>query len=91
MTSSASGLLWPGDSVGLSAVLYTKRSCSIPGQGTCQGCGFDPRLGYVQKATEQRFSPFSLSLSLSLSLSVCLSLSLSAPLLCKTNKKNILE
>ena len=35
---------------------------SIPGQGTCPCCKFDPQLGYVQEATNQCFS---LSLSLS--------------------------
>ena len=31
---------------------------SIPGQGTCLGCGFCPGSGQVPKATDRCFSPF---------------------------------
>ena len=40
---------------------------SIPGWGTCLGCGFHPRLGCVPEATNQCFSLTSMFLSLSFS------------------------
>ena len=41
---------------------------SIPGQGPCLGCGFGPRLGHIQEATDQYLSLTSMFLSPSFSL-----------------------
>ena len=41
---------------------------SIPGQGTCLGCGFNPQLEHIQEATDPCLSLSSMFLSLSVSL-----------------------
>ena len=57
----------PGRGAQLAAAssVHQKVASSIRGQDTHLGCGFDPRLEWVQEATDQCFSLLSLSLSLS--------------------------
>ena len=59
---------WCG-SVDRASVCKPKGCWFGSGQGTCLSCGPGARLGGLQKATEQCFSPF-LSPSLSLSLKI---------------------
>ena len=57
-------VVWPVWLSGLGVVpLTTKVIGSVPYWGTCLGCGFDPRSGYIWEATDwcfshQCFSPF---------------------------------
>ena len=56
---------WLGGSVGWSiAPVHQKVVGSIPGQGTCLGCGDHPQSGHMQRATDRCFSLTSVFFSL---------------------------